>query len=242
MNLDRKTELLGLVEKLELDKLEGIKIDLDLLDMAFRHPSYCVENGEKSHLLSNQRLEFLGDAVLGLVSAKRLYLNFEQYCEGDLTKIRAGLVCEKSLAKAAANMGLGEYLVMGKGISASGGKRQASILADTFEAVLAALFLSGATEKALDEYVFKYINPDDEDITKGLVEDYKGMLQALVQKEQGHVLDYSIIDEQGPNHKKMFLASVILDGKEIGRGWGHTKKEAQKKAAKLGLHKLNKED
>lgn len=240
----RPAEVQELVQSLGLDQLEHIRLDTEILATALRHPSFCVEHPGLGHEgeppESNQRLEFLGDAVLGMIAARYLYQKYSDYPEGELTRIRAGLVCEKSLAAAAKTMGLGEYLQLGRGIAQAGGSRQASILADAFEALLGALFLCGATLPALEGYVFRYIKADGDAWEKNLIEDYKGMLQALVQKTNDRKLTYEILDEQGPDHKKMFLAGAFLDGQEIGRGWGNTKQEAQKQAAKLALHQMRK--
>ncbi|MEA4892091.1 MAG: ribonuclease III [Peptococcaceae bacterium] len=235
-----------LIRRLELDRLEGVALEEELLATALRHPSFCVEHPalgqEGQPPESNQRLEFLGDAVLGMITAHYLYLRYPKSPEGELTRIRAGLVCEKSLAAAAKTMGLGDYLQLGRGIAITGGARQASILADTFEALLGALYLCGASQKALEGYVFRYIRSDGDAWERNLIEDYKGMLQALVQKTNDRKLTYEILDEQGPDHRKMFLAGAFLDGREIGRGWGNTKQEAQKQAAKLALFQLQKQE
>lgn len=235
-------DIQNLIRRLELDRLEGIRLDEEILATALRHPSFCVEHPGLGHdgqlPENNQRLEFLGDAVLSVVAARFLYQKYPEAPEGELTRIRAGLVCEKSLAAAAKTMGLGDYIQLGRGIALTGGSNQASILADAFEAMLGALFLCGAELPALEAYVFRYIRTDSDAWEKNLIEDYKGMLQALVQKTNEKKLTYEILAEQGPDHKKMFLAGAFLDGEEIGRGWGNTKQEAQKQAAKLALHRL----
>lgn len=244
----RRQVLLELVERLRLDQLDGIHIDFSILDQAFMHPSYCTElagregkSAEARHqvsLKSNQRLEFLGDAVLGLVAARMLYQDNPDSPEGELTKMRAALVCERSLAAAARKLKLGQYLLLGKGISVTGGAKQASILADVFEALLGALFLCGATLPALETYVSEALQANVLKIEDALDEDYKGQLQAWVQKTNDRQLAYRILDEQGPDHQKIFLAGAFLDDEEIGRGRGSTKQEAQKQAAKLALHFL----
>ncbi|MEL7622434.1 MAG: ribonuclease III [Clostridiales bacterium] len=233
-----------IVAGLGLDRLAGIRIQDALIDQAFRHPSYCMENPVASdgdpYLDSNQRLEFLGDAVLGFLTAQKLYLDNVQAQEGELTKLRASLVCEKSLAAAASVMGLGQHLKLGKGIAAAGGAGQPSVLADAFEALLGALYLCGATLPALEDFVFRSLEASRHLITDDVDEDYKGQLQAWVQKTNDRKLSYEILEEKGPDHRKLFLAAAYLDGKEIGRGWGNTKQEAQKQAAKLSLRRLTK--
>ena len=243
----RQRQLKGLVEQLQLDQLAGFSLDLNLLDQAFHHPSYIMEKnvdaktqGERhsSNIESNQRLEFLGDAVLGLVTAQALYHKNPSASEGELTKLRAALVCERSLAQAARQYNLGSYLLMGRGIAQSGGAQQASVLADTFEALLGVLFLCGVQVSALEAFIFRAVQAVVEQIEEGIDEDFKGQLQAWVQRTNERQLSYRILDEQGPDHQKIFLAGAFLDDEEIGRGRGCSKQEAQKQAAKLALHRL----
>jgi len=237
----RKMQLEDLIARLKLDKLEGAVIQLTLLNQAFRHPSYCMEKFDKSgmHLESNQRLEFLGDAVLGLIAAQALYRKHPNASEGELTKYRAAIVCERSLAAAARQYNLGDYLLLGKGVALSGGAKQPSILADTFEALLGALFLCGATISALEEFVFAAVDINIADVPDI---DYKGQLQAWVQKNNDRQLSYRILDEQGPDHQKIYLAGAFLDDEEIGRGRGSSKQEAQKQAAKLALYRIKQKE
>lgn len=231
-----------IVEKLELDQLEGVRLRDNLIRQAFLHPSWCMENPRDTNLSpyleSNQRLEFLGDAVLGFIAAQRLYRENPLCQEGELTRKRASLVCEKSLAAAASCLDLGRFLKLGKGIAASGGADQPSLLADTFEALLGALYLCGATLPALEGFVFRAIEGSRHLVADDADEDYKGQLQAWIQKTNDRTLSYVILDEKGPDHRKQFLAAAYLDKEEIGRGWGNSKQEAQKAAAKLALIKL----
>ena len=230
------------IAKLKLDELEGATIRKELIGQAFLHASYTMENSGDdkggSSLESNQRLEFLGDAVLGFITAQKLYRDYPAYQEGELTRMRASLVCEKSLAAAASAMGLWQYIKLGKGIAASGGARQPSLLADTFEALLGALYLCGATLPALEGYVVQALEGSRHLVAEDMDEDYKGQLQAWVQKTNDRALSYAILEEKGPDHCKSFLAAAYLDEEEIGRGWGNSKQEAQKAAAKLALRKL----
>jgi len=252
MSNQRRQVLQEMVERLRLDQMEGIHINYSILDQAFMHPSYSTEgvglegkSTEERHqvsLKSNQRLEFLGDAVLGMVAARALYRDNPGAPEGELTKMRAALVCERSLAAAARKLKLGQYLLLGKGISVNGGAKQTSILADAFESLLGALFLSGATLPALETYVFEALQATASRIDEAVEEDYKGQLQAWVQKAHDRQLTYRILDEQGPDHQKVFLAGAFLDDEEIGRGRGSTKQEAQKQAAKLALHHIRQKD
>ncbi len=237
-------EIHDIVAGLGLASLEGIHIQDNIIAQAFRHPSYCMENpadsGGDPYLDSNQRLEFLGDAVLGFLTAQKLYLDNLQAQEGELTKLRASLVCEKSLAAAASVLGLGKHLKLGKGIAAAGGAGQPSLLADAFEALLGALYLCGATLPALENFIFRSLEASRHLIADDMDEDYKGQLQAWVQKTNDKKLSYEILEEKGPDHRKLFLAASYLDEQEIGRGWGNTKQEAQKQAAKLALRRLTK--
>lgn len=238
-------EARDVIGALKLDMLSGFAPREDLILQAFLHPSYCMEHPSgrdgNPNLDNNQRLEFLGDAVLGFMAAQRLYLANPEMQEGELTKLRASLVCEKSLAAAASVMGLGRFLRLGKGIAANGGASQPSILADTFEALLGALYLCGVTPPALTDFIFQALGDSRHLIAEGAGTDYKGQLQAWIQKTQGRKLSYAIIDEKGPDHRKLFLAAAFLDQEEVGRGWGNTKQEAQKSAAKLALYRLKKD-
>lgn len=248
LNQGRKRKLETLVRQEKLEQLEGIRLDYHLLDQAFRHPSFCVEKQDaamrkekgiaQGPYVSNQRLEFLGDAVLGLVMAQTLYRRYPEASEGELTRLRAALVCERSLAQAARQMDLGEYLLMGKGAMQSRETRRDSMLADAFEALLGALYLCGATMKALESFILKVVQTKITQLDQGLDEDFKGQLQAWVQRDKNQQLTYKILDEQGPDHQKIFLAGAYLDDKEIGRGRGFSKQEAQKQAAKMALYQL----
>ena len=236
-------EINGVAANLGLGRLEGVNIREALLEQAFLHPSWCMENlsGERQNPYpeSNQRLEFLGDAILGFIAAQRLYRENPLCQEGELTKMRASLVCEKSLAAAASVMGLGQYLKLGKGIAAAGGASQPSLLADVFEALLGALYLCGATLPALEGFIFRALADSRHLVVEDADEDYKGQLQAWAQRTNEKKLSYAILEERGPDHRKTFLAAAYLDQSEIGRGWGNSKQEAQKAAARLALRKLD---
>ena len=231
-----------IIQALKLDALEGFVAREALICQAFLHPSYCMEHPADQrlspYLESNQRLEYLGDAILGFIAARKLYLDYPLSQEGELTKMRASLVREESLAAAARVMGLGRFLMLGKGIAASGGAEQSSLLADAFESLLGALYLCGVTLTALEEYVFRALEDSRYMVGKDADEDYKGQLQAWVQKIAGRKLSNEILEEKGPDHKKQFLSAAYLDGEEIGRGWGSSKQEAQKAAAKQALDHL----
>ena len=201
--------------------------DRELLRTALTHSSYANEH----NCASNERLEFVGDSVLGMVTASHLYLKFPKLPEGKMTKLRAELVCEQSLRDVAEQLELGKYLMLGRGEESSGGRGRSSILADCVEAVIAAIYLDGGMEPAR-----RLI---DTRILSKLMRDWKTELQELIQQKPGHTLCYQMIGESGPDHMKRFQASVSCDGNEIGTGEGKTKKEAEQMAARAALDAMN---
>lgn len=211
--------------------------DEALLVNALTHSSYANENREEG-VPSNERLEFLGDSVLGFVTAKHLYAMSPSLPEGKMTRLRAELVCEHSLYGVAGELNLGEYLRMGHGEEKSGGRRRASILADATEAVIAAIFLDGGMEPAAEFIERMVLSP--EAVKAHHATDYKTELQELVQQKAGQVLKYHEAGESGPDHDKLFLAEVSLNGQTIGKGSGRTKKEAEQAAACKALERLGK--
>ena len=209
--------------------------NISLLQNALTHSSYANERWHDS-LKSNERLEFLGDSILGMAVAEYLYRNFPNRPEGELTRMRADMVCETSLAAVADKIGLGEHLLLGHGEERFGGRKRASILADAVESVIAACFLDGGMEAARG-FVTKYI----------LIEvpvkqlhnaDYKTALQELVQQKKDQVLSYELIGESGPDHDKEFRVQVSLNGAPIGVGIGRSKKRAEQDAAHNALDAL----
>ncbi len=204
-----------------------------LLKAAFIHSSYVNENRDKVKE-SNERLEFLGDSVLGFITAEELYLKNPDTPEGDLSRKRASLVCEKSLYETARQLKFGNYLLLGKGEDLGGGRERPSILADAVEAVIAAMYLDGGIEPA-KEFVLKFIlsNPDKADTG-----DYKTQLQELVQREKEQVLQYHMSGQSGPDHDKRFDFQVLLNGSVVGEGSGRTKKEAEQMAARSAIKNL----
>ncbi len=211
--------------------------DAALLVNALTHSSYANENREEG-VPSNERLEFLGDSVLGFVTAKHLYAMSPSLPEGKMTRLRAELVCEHSLHGVAKELNLGEYLRMGHGEEKSGGRQRASILADATEAVIAAIFLDGGMEPAAEFIEHMVLSP--EAVKAHHATDYKTELQELVQQKAGQVLKYHEAGESGPDHDKLFLAEVSLNGQIIGKGSGRTKKEAEQAAACKALDRLGK--
>lgn len=222
----------------ELEESLGYKFNNpELLKNALTHSSYANENKAEG-MSSNERLEFLGDSVLGFVTANHLYAMEPTLPEGKMTRLRAELVCEKSLYGVALDLKLGRYLRMGKGEEQNGGKERPSILADAVEAVLAAMFLDGgidAPAKFIEENI---LSP--ESIERHHSADYKTELQELVQQKSGQILTYIPAGESGPDHDKLFCAKVSLNGDVIGEGTGRTKKEAEQAAACEALKKLTK--
>ena len=209
--------------------------DKSLLENALTHSS-CA-NESKGRLHSNERLEFLGDSILGMVVAEHLYRNHPDLPEGELTRTRAALVCEESLVEVAHDLGLGDYLKLGKGEEAGGGRTRPSIRADAVEAVLAAVYLDGGIGSAR-KIIQKYILSRE---IEGLnsQRDYKTALQELVQRESGQSLKYRLTGSEGPDHDKRFFVEVDLNGQPVGAGKGRSKKEAEQMAAKAAIAKLN---
>ena len=206
--------------------------DITLLQNALTHSSYANERWHDS-LKSNERLEFLGDSILGMVTAEYLYRNFPDRPEGDLTRMRADMVCERSLAVAAERINLGGHLLLGNGEEASGGRQRDSILADAVESVIAACFLDGGMEPAR-----KFINTfvlTEVPVKRLRNTDYKTALQELVQQKKNQVLSYAMVGESGPDHDKQFEVEVSLNGKVVGSGRGSSKKRAEQDAAKAAI-------
>ena len=221
------------MEKLE-EKLGSTFQNRALLENALTHSSYANEN-KHTGAQSNERLEFLGDSVLGMVTADYLYRVHPDLPEGDLTRTRAALVCEGSLVEVAQQLELGTYLKLGKGEDAGGGRERPSIVADAVEAVLAAVYLDGGIGSAR-KIIQRFILDREEE--KSGSRDYKTALQELVQRESGQVLAYRLVGSTGPDHAKRFQVEVELNGAPVGAGEGRSKKEAEQMAAKAAIAKL----
>ena len=209
--------------------------DKALLENALTHSSYANENRER-HLPDNERLEFLGDSILGFVVAEYLYRNFPDKPEGELTRIRADLVCERNLAEAAATIELGSYLLLGHGEEQGGGRKRDSIVSDAMESVIAASYMDGgfaAAKEIIDRLILS-------DIPKGRPRnfDYKTALQELVQRKKDQQLHYELVGESGPDHDKHFEVAVELNGRAVGRGVGSSKKRAEQAAAEAAIEAL----
>ena len=209
--------------------------NIQLLQNALTHSSYANERWHNS-LLSNERLEFLGDSVLGMLVAEYLYHNFPNRPEGELTRMRADMVCEQTLAAAANRIGLGSHLLLGHGEEPGGGRHRNSILADAMESVIAACFLDGGIEAAL-KVVQQFILVEVP-VTKLHNADYKTKLQELVQQKKNQVLSYRLAGQSGPDHDKQFDVEVSLNGSVVGSGSGSSKKRAEQMAARSAIEKL----
>ena len=205
-----------------------------LLQNALTHSSYANENREKG-VHSNERLEFLGDAVLGFICAEYIYEPFRSMPEGELTKLRASIVCEKSLHEYALRLHLGEYLLLGKGEEATGGRSRNSVVSDAMEALIGAIYLDGGFANA-KEFIHRFILNDIEH--KQLFYDSKTILQEMVQSQGEEPLVYELLGEKGPDHNKTFEVRALIGTEEIGRGTGRTKKAAEAMAAYKGILKL----
>lgn len=205
-----------------------------LLQIALSHSSYINEEKLKSYQ-SNERLEFLGDSVLSLITSEYIFKELGKLPEGKLTKIRASVVCERSLCEFSRAISLGEHLMLGKGEEHGGGRERDSILADGFEALLAAIYLDGGMEAA-KAFALPFLIPGIEAACEGrLFKDYKTNLQEIVQKNHQETLDYRVASESGPDHSKLFEVEVLLNTNVIGCGRGKSKKEAEQMAAKTAL-------
>ena len=202
------------------------------LTIALTHSSFANE-GKKGDVC-NERQEFLGDAVLSIIVSDYLFRNHANMPEGDLTKLRAALVCEKALCLYAEERGLGDFLMLGRGEEATGGRQRPSILADAFEAVIAAIYLDGGIEPAR-EFVLRYVVPTIGNHTKVAFKDYKTSLQEIIQKNPEERVTYELVEESGPDHNKRFVVEVHLNSNVIGRGEGRSKKSAEQAAAQMAL-------
>ena len=209
--------------------------NIALLQNALSHSSYANERWHDS-LKSNERLEFLGDSILGMVTAEYLYRHFPDRPEGDLTRMRADMVCEQALAAVAERIDLGKHLLLGHGEETGGGRTRDSILADAVESVIAACFLDGGMEPArsfINTFVLTEVP-----VKKLRNTDYKTALQELVQQKKNQILSYKLVGESGPDHDKQFVVEVSLNGKVIGQGNGTSKKRSEQAAAKAAIEAL----
>ena len=220
----------------ELETAIGYRFhNIALLQNALSHSSYANERWHDS-LRSNERLEFLGDSVLGMVTAEYLYRSFPDRQEGDLTRMRADLVCERALAAVAEKIGLGKHILLGRGEEAGGGRTRDSILADAVESVIAACFLDGGMEPAR-RFIHTFVLAEVPE-RKLKNTDFKTALQELVQQKKNQILSYALVGESGPDHDKHFDVEVSLNGCVVGKGTGTSKKRAEQDAAKSAIAAL----
>ncbi|WP_281285203.1 ribonuclease III [Alkalicoccus halolimnae] len=220
--------------------LESIKVQYekeDLFIQAFTHSSYVNEHRIRPYD-DNERLEFLGDAVLELAISQYLFKLFDHMSEGEMTKLRAAIVCEPSLAKNAEELQFGKYVLLGKGEEMTGGRERPALLADVFEAFVGALYLDsgmGAVYSFLENYVYPKIHGGE----FSHMMDFKSQLQELIQRENQGQVQYQIVQEKGPAHSREFVSEVLLEEEHLGKGTGKSKKEAEQMAAQKALEKLN---
>ena len=214
--------------------------DSSLLMRALTHSSHSNETGLKNHhMYCNERLEFLGDSVLSIITSKYLYSKFVDCPEGELTRMRAEVVCERALSGYADAVGLGDYLLLGIGEEKNNGRRRKSILADAFEALLAAIYLDAGEKgyETVELFLLPFIVKEIESIgkSKGFSGDSKSLLQQFVQQAEGDFLEYVVVEQSGPDHMKTFKVEARLNSNVIGRGQGRSKREAEQNAAREAL-------
>lgn len=210
-----------------------------LLEEALTHSSYANEH-RNHQVKDNERLEFLGDAILDLIISEYLFKKFPDMPEGDLSKMRASVVCEGSLANMAKKMHLGKYILLGKGEELTGGRERASILADAFEAITGSLFLDGGFDEAREFIHSTLVNEVEQtESIEALYTDYKTLLQECIQKISMSPIHYEVVGEEGPDHDKHFQVEVFHENRSLGYGIGKSKKEAEQDAAKKALNLYN---
>jgi len=235
MSLQRENEL-ALLE----NTIKYSFNDKQLLVRALTHSSYSNESGLKNHhIYCNERLEFLGDSVLSLITSNYLYGKFSDCPEGELTRMRAEVVCERALSGYAEKISLGSFLLLGIGEEKNNGRQRKSILADAFEALLAAIYLDAGINgmETVKEFLLPFIIKEIDSIGKstGFNGDPKSLLQQFVQQAEGDFLEYAVVDQSGPDHMKVFKVEARLNSNVIGRGQGRSKREAEQNAAKEAL-------
>lgn len=216
----------------ELEKRLGYTFrDKKLLTRALTHSSYANEHKTKSY----ERLEFLGDSVLGFVTAEYLFENYPNLPEGQMTKTRASLVCEKSLCVFSRKIGIGEFMLLSHGELRTGGNERPSILADMFESITAAIYLDSGSLEEARRFILSYIAPAAKTVNTKSFKDYKTTLQEIIQQNPEEQIRYVVTGESGPDHNKHFVVEVHLNSNVIGKGGGRSKKEAEQEAARVAL-------
>ena len=226
-------EIIGLQERLGY-----VFRDISYLELALTHSSYTNEQRSRGILVSsNERLEFLGDAVLELVISEHLYSNYKKHREGSLTKMRQKLVCEKTLSKIAAELKIGDYLNIGHGEELTDCRKRPKVLADALEAVIGAVYLDskGVNDIAPRDVIMRIYADMLDEVAISSATDYKTRLQQLIEQDGAALLEYRLIDTEGPEHNKLFTVSAFVNNNEVGRGVASNKKEAEMQAAKVAL-------
>ena len=228
------------------EKLNYSFKDRSLIVTALTHSSYSNESGAKNHhILCNERLEFLGDSVLSLITSKYIYAKYPDFPEGELTRMRAEVVCERALSGYAEKISLGQYLLLGIGEEKNNGRKRKSILADAFEALLAAIYIDAGElgYATVEKFLLPFIIEEIGNLKSvGFSADSKTLLQQFVQQAEGDFLEYTVVKESGPDHMKTFHVEAKLNSNVIGRGVGRSKREAEQNAAKEALKLFNFED
>lgn len=226
----------------EFQEIIGYKFtNENYLRVALTHSSYAHENKNKK-TKNNERLEFLGDSVLGLVVSKYIFENYPDLPEGNLTKIRAAVVCEKSLFDCALNIDLGKYIIIGRGEERTGGRKRMSILSDAYEALIAAMFLDSNLETVREWVLGQLCDTIDAAARGKIAKDFKTEFQEEAQNRGEATISYRVVASSGPDHDKTFTVNVYLNGEQMGEGEGSSKKKAEQNAAQNALVKLRKEN
>lgn len=222
----------------ELEKKVGYVFKKkNLLNRALTHSSYANQLG-LPYVDHNERLEFLGDSVLSLAVSEFIFKKYRNKQEGKLTKIRAGIVCESSLYEHAKNLCLGDYMLVGRGEELTGGRRRASVLADAYEALIAAIYIDGGLDRAKEFIISQFEGSIEKFVKNASSDDYKSRLQEYVQKDGEANIVYKVIGEEGPAHSKTFSVMVTVNGQIAGEGLGKSKKQAEQEAARAVLKKM----
>ncbi|MBE7027863.1 MAG: ribonuclease III [Ruminococcaceae bacterium] len=222
----------------EFEEIIGYKFEkIHLLETALTHSSYANEKRKNS--TCNERLEFLGDSVLSLITSRYLFENYKNLPEGELTKVRAQIVCERSLFSCAQNIELGNFIMLGKGEEMTGGRTRPSILADAFEALIAAIYLDSGLERTREWLLSQLYDTIQLSVSGRSFKDYKTMLQEKVQASGETDINYALTGQSGPDHKKVFTIEVLIGGKIYGSGEGSSKKNAEQNAAKSALERFS---
>ena len=217
----------------ELQKYIGYDFkDISYLKTALTHSSYA--NEMHMHALCNERLEFLGDSVLSIVVSDYIFRRFPNMAEGELTKLRSYLVCEKTLSRFSKNLNVGDYLILSHGERNLNGHERPSILADAFESIIAAIYLDGGLDEAR-KFILRFVKPEADNPKQKSFKDYKTTLQEIIQKNPEEHLEYIVTGESGPDHNKHFTVELHLNSNVIGKGGGRSKKEAEQQAAREAL-------